>query len=91
MLVKNCKACDHYLDSGHNIGTCRRYPTFQSRSPNERCGEFTPVPYADAVPDMLALPVREMMPTLKQAEKEFDKAYDEHIKPKRKYTKKVAA
>ena len=60
MLVKNCKACDHYLDSGHNIGTCRRYPTFQSRSPNERCGEFTPVPYADAVPDMLALPVREM-------------------------------
>lgn len=60
MLVKNCKACDHYLDSGHNIGTCRRYPTFQSRSPNERCGEFMPVPYADAVPDMLALPVREM-------------------------------
>jgi len=26
----------------------------------ERCGEFAPVPYADPVPDMLALPVRIM-------------------------------
>jgi len=57
---KNCKACDHFVDSGHTVGTCRRYPIYQNRSPMERCGEFTPVPYADPVPDMLALPVREM-------------------------------
>jgi len=91
MVVKNCKACDYFVDKGHSIGICQRYPQYQSRSPNERCGEFLPLSYTEAVPDMLALPVREMMPTLKQAEKEFDKAYDEHIKPKRKYTKKVAA
>jgi hypothetical protein len=60
MVDRHCKACDHFVDSGHNMGTCRRYPTYQSRSPNERCGEFTPVPYAEPVPDMLALPVREM-------------------------------
>jgi hypothetical protein len=60
MSVRNCKACDHFFDLGHSLGVCRRYPTFQNRSPNERCGEFTPVPYAEPVPDMLALPVREM-------------------------------
>jgi len=60
MSEKNCKACDHFVDSGHSMGTCRRYPTYQHRSPMERCGEFTPVPYADPVPDMLALPVRVM-------------------------------
>ena len=76
MVVKNCKLCDHFLDSGHNMGLCRRYPTYQSRSPNERCGEFTSVPYADPVPDMLALPVREMT--------------EEVPKAKRKYTRKVA-
>jgi len=75
MLEKNCKACDHFVDSGHSIGTCRRYPTYQNRSPNERCGEFALVQYGEAVPDMLALPVREMT----------------EDKPKRKYTKKVAA
>lgn len=60
MSVKNCKACDHFVDSGHTIGTCRRYPQFQTRSPNEWCGEFTPAPYAEPVPEMLALPVVEM-------------------------------
>lgn len=75
MLEKNCKACDHFVDSGHSMGTCRRYPTYQNRSPNERCGEFALVQYGEAVPDMLALPVREMT----------------EDKPKRKYTKKVAA
>jgi len=75
MSARDCKSCDYFVDSGHSIGTCRRYPTFQTRSPNEWCGEFTPVPYAEPVPDMLALPVREMT----------------EDKPKRKYTKKVAA
>lgn len=60
MDARNCRACDHFQDVGHSLGVCRRYPTFQNRSPNERCGEFTPLPYAEAVPDMLALPVREM-------------------------------
>lgn len=36
----SCKICKHFLDSGHNVGTCRRYPHFQNRSPNEVCGEF---------------------------------------------------
>jgi hypothetical protein len=57
---RDCKACDYFVDSGHSIGTCRRYPQFQTRSPNEWCGEFSPVPYAEPVPEMLALPVREM-------------------------------
>lgn len=60
MSNRDCKACDYFVDSGHSIGTCRRYPQFQTRSPNEWCGEFSPVPYAEPVPEMLALPVREM-------------------------------
>jgi hypothetical protein len=75
MVDRHCKGCDHFCNSGQAIGTCRRYPTFQTRSPNEWCGEFTPVLYSDPVPDMLALPVRIMT----------------EDKPKRKYTKKVAA
>ena len=90
MSVKNCKACDYFVDSGHTIGTCRRYPMFQTRSPNEWCGEFTPVPYSEPVPEMLALPVREMT-TMAQVNAAFDKAYEEHTKTKRKYTKKVKA
>lgn len=73
MVVKNCKACEHFVDTSHSIGICQRFPQYQSRSPNERCGEFLPIPYAEAQPEMLALPVREMT----------------EEKPKRKYTKKV--
>jgi hypothetical protein len=60
-MAESCKICKHFLDSGHNVGTCRRYPIFQNRSPNEVCGEFfaklvaivptedvTPVPEAGA-------------------------------------------
>ena len=57
MVVKNCKVCDHFVDSGHSMGTCRRYPAYQNRSPNEKCGEFFASSYGEAVPDMLALPV----------------------------------
>lgn len=39
-MAESCKICKHFLDSGHNVGTCRRYPIFQNRSPNEVCGEF---------------------------------------------------
>ena len=60
MVVRNCKSCDYFVDTGHPVGTCQRFPQYQSRSPNERCGEFLPIPYAEAQPEMLALPVREM-------------------------------
>ena len=60
MVVRNCKSCDYFVDTGHPVGTCQRYPQYQSRSPNERCGEFLAIPYAEAQPEMLALPVREM-------------------------------
>ena len=60
MVVRHCKACDYFVDAGHPVGICQRYPQYQSRSPNERCGEFLAIPYADAQPEMLALPVREM-------------------------------
>jgi hypothetical protein len=83
MVIRNCRACDYFVDTGNPVGTCQRFPQYQSRSPNERCGEFLAIPYADEQPEMLALPVREM-PTLKQAEEAFDKAYEEHIKPKRR-------
>jgi hypothetical protein len=73
MAEKNCKACDHFVDVGHSLGVCRRYPVFQNRSPNERCGEFTPIDYGPAVPEMLALPVKEMT----------------EERQKRKYTKRV--
>ena len=74
-MDKSCKACDHFVDVGHQLGVCRRYPTYQNRGPNERCGEFTPIPYAEPVPEMLALPVLEMP--------------EETPKVKRKYTKRV--
>lgn len=56
-MAESCKICKYFLDSGHNVGTCRRYPIFQNRSPNEVCGEFftnlvaveiSPVPEAGA-------------------------------------------
>jgi hypothetical protein len=65
MVERHCKACDHFFDVGHSLGVCRRYPTFQNRGPNERCGEFTPILYGDAVPDMLALPVLDAPPKRK--------------------------
>ena len=60
MVVRNCKSCDYFVDTGHPVGTCQRFPQYQSRSPNERCGEFLAILYAEAQPEMLALPVREM-------------------------------
>ena len=72
-MDKSCKACDHFQDIGHSLGICRRYPVYQNRGPNERCGEFTPIPYANPVPEMLALPVMQMT---------------EVAKIKRKYTRK---
>jgi hypothetical protein len=57
MVERNCRGCDHFVDSGHSVGTCRRYPQYQNRSPNDRCGEFTALEYGSPEIDMLALPV----------------------------------
>ena len=38
MTVSNCSACLYFL--GQDLGSCRRYPTYQTRSKNEWCGEF---------------------------------------------------
>lgn len=65
MSEKNCKACDHFVDSGHSMGTCRRYPQYKNRSPNERCGEFLAIEYGEPVLDMLALPVLSELPKRK--------------------------
>lgn len=58
MADMNCRVCRHFLDLGHAVGVCRRYPHYQNRSPNEVCGEFAEK--AIAPPDggaFLALPV----------------------------------
>jgi len=56
MTVEHCKSCLFYL--GHDMGSCRRFPTYQTRSQNEWCGEFAEK--AIAPPNggaFLALPV----------------------------------
>jgi hypothetical protein len=40
MSVQHCRSCRHFLDVNQAVGTCRRYPHYQNRSPNEICGEF---------------------------------------------------
>jgi len=58
MADKDCKDCRHYYDNGSILGLCRRYPTYQNRSPQETCGEFlvkavaelTPEPFGDFLP-----------------------------------------
>jgi hypothetical protein len=41
-----------------NVGTCRRYPTYQGRSPNEVCGEF----FGKAVAEVAPTPVGDFLP-----------------------------
>ena len=40
MSVQDCRSCRHFFDVNQAVGTCRRYPHYQNRSPNEICGEF---------------------------------------------------
>jgi hypothetical protein len=40
MADSNCRVCRHFQDVNQAVGTCRRYPHYQNRSPNEICGEF---------------------------------------------------
>jgi hypothetical protein len=49
MVNEHCKRCRYYL--GHDLGTCRRFPVYQTRSQNEWCGEFAvakPLPEPDS-------------------------------------------
>ena len=58
--MDNCKSCKHYLDVMQNLGTCRRFPIYQNRSPSEVCGEFfgkavaevSPTTVGDFLPEM---------------------------------------
>ena len=45
-----CKDCRHYHDNNSILGLCRRYPTYQNRSPNETCGEFSVKAVAELTP-----------------------------------------
>jgi hypothetical protein len=45
-----CKDCRHYYDNGSILGLCRRYPTYQNRSPQETCGEFSVKAVAELTP-----------------------------------------
>ena len=50
MAEQNCSSCRYFhVGFGDRIGVCRRYPSFQNRSMNEWCGEYSP--------PMIALPV----------------------------------
>ena len=60
MAANDCSVCRFYI--GHDIGTCRRYPTYQTRSARETCGEFVAketLPSAEGVfsKELIALPV----------------------------------
>ena len=41
MAGEYCRDCRHYCDTNSILGLCRRYPTYQNRSPQETCGEFS--------------------------------------------------
>jgi len=58
MVAEHCKDCRYYHDNGSILGLCRRFPTYQNRSPQETCGEYkgkavaelTPEPSGDFLP-----------------------------------------
>ena len=60
MATEYCRDCRHYCDTNSILGLCRRYPTYQNRSPQETCGEykgkavapFTPEPSGDFLPNL---------------------------------------
>jgi len=37
-----CSTCRFYEVIGQSIARCRRFPAYQSRSPDQWCGEFQP-------------------------------------------------
>jgi len=51
MADEHCRDCRHYYDNGSILGLCRRYPTYQNRSPQETCGEFSVKAVAELTPE----------------------------------------
>ena len=51
MATEYCKDCRHYHDTNSILGLCRRYPTYQNRSPQETCGEFSVKAVAELTPE----------------------------------------
>ena len=51
MATEHCKDCRHYHDNNSILGLCRRYPTYQNRSPQETCGEFKAIAVAKITPE----------------------------------------
>ena len=77
MATEYCRDCRHYCDTNSILGLCRRYPTYQNRSPQETCGEYkgkavaelTPVHAGDFLPD----PVKKRMGRPRKEAKEVTK------------------
>ena len=78
MATEYCRDCKHYCDTNSILGLCRRYPTYQNRSPQETSGEYKGKAVAELTPEITG----DFLPTLEQAIVEFDKEYAK-LKPKR--------
>jgi hypothetical protein len=65
MATEYCRDCKHYCDTNSILGLCRRYPTYQNRSPQETCGEYKGKAVAELTPeitgDFLPDPVKKRM------------------------------
>lgn len=70
----DCSSCHYFRGTGH-IGLCRRFPSFQNKSPGDWCGEHRFIEVK-----VVALPVVEMQQT--------DEKSVETPKEKRKYTRR---
>ena len=58
MATEYCRDCKNYLDTNSILGLCRRFPTYQNRSPQEWCGEF----FAKAVAELPPEPTGDFLP-----------------------------
>ena len=52
MATEYCRDCRHYWDTNSILGLCRRYPTYQNRSPQETCGEYKGKAVAKLTPEI---------------------------------------
>ena len=51
MVAEYCRDCKNYFDNNSILGLCRRFPTYQNRSPQEWCGEFSSKAVAEVTPE----------------------------------------
>ena len=48
MADQDCKTCSYFwIQSNAQMGSCRRYPTYQNRHSTEWCGEFSALKHYD--------------------------------------------